>query len=1586
LNGSVTLQANAVTVDPCSFISAKGTGFPGEQGPGVGGFYNGHGTGGGYGGRGGSRNDTGGVTYGSSLFPTDMGSGGGNTNASIVHSGSGGGAIRLDVANLTVNGAITADGNDGVYYSTLQLYGGGGSGGSIYINVQNLAGAGLIRANGGYGRFGGGGGGRVAVYYESSQFNGSILAQGGTGLSQADYGQAGSVVMQEPSLENSPATAMQASAGFESQDALSETIRSMTANLSGVQVSGDFNSVMNFSSFEVVTIESGSFAGQGFAKANWQVNLDGVDYAGSWRAVVTRTQNQSASAVYMKGVISGDISGVTEDSFIESAEDANVIGAYNSTWTLSRLKNNIATSSITLSGVLSSQQTTDYPSTSLYLVQGSFDATSYGHYTGPLGVILTHIRINTQSNPYDGEGFTTISYTSDAGQGLASCYTTLESPAMTALRGNCGNPLPGILTGTLDESANPKRLTVSIERVDMGLPPDAILSVKLWAPSSVTPGDAVRYMLEYRNDGTRPAQNVRIAHKLPKGVEIISHTGSATYRANGALDDTPEVVWTVDSIPPKSKGQLSTYVRVKWGLSQQERLRTFATVDSYNRLYEPNTAVESTVAEQNDNFIRINDVFIDNNVPSSTIDTTCLIEDDGIEINEPNLTITTANDVDFSVSMTFRANPFYYIHTNLYGGRPRSFESLVDRYMNHPKYGKDIIYFGAGLNEKRFVEWLYANDYIDSTMQDYFLEEAGIQAIVKWNADAAIRALDKTGYLKLISEGLVDALTGLPSKELGEAIAAYEAQKAEPRVPTDLPENALSGVMEKYVIADNEAPDVPQTPAKPQRPSWWSESFKENIEHKLWLPWHKADVAFMTIKNVWSCIVQFVLAALDPNKLYGPEGRVLPGEQLNYRVEFENIGQGAAYGVYFTDTLDEDVNDATLQIGPVLDVDTNSVLAGPGVYNPATRTITWFVGRVEPNQGGYANLSINVNTEAQHGAEIINYATIYFPSVPQALRTNGIVSTVLLNQPPTANAGPDQSVHIGDTVILDGGASTDPDADLLTFRWAFALKPAGSQAVLTEPNSLNPSFVPDLHGTYTVALVVSDGNDESPIDIVKISTVNVAPVADAGDDQTVQIGDIVTLDASGSTDSDGDLLSFNWAFESVPAGSSAALDDANSVSPVFVADVGGDYVVRLIVNDGRADSAPDTVVISTVNLVPIANAGEDQAVHIGDLVTLDASASSDPDGDELTYLWVFTVLPEGSVADLNDANSVHPTLTADVPGSYVLSLVVNDGVQDSAPDTVTISTINVAPIAAAGEDQAVYVGSIVDLNGTGSWDPDGDSLYFNWSFTTLPAGSSAVLDNTETPTPSFTADAPGTYVVSLTVSDGWLTSTPDTVTISTINTVPTADAGGDQSVVAGSVVTLDGSASSDPDGDVLTYSWAFTSKPQGSAAILTNPNSQNPSFTADLPGIYVLTLVVSDGISDSAPDSVTVSAISQQTWATDIVQQIIQNINAMDRHDFRNRHNKRVLTGKLNAVIFKIEREHYLSAIRTLENDVLRKTDGCAEHGHVDFTDWIIKCDAQASVYPLLIEVIDILETMPRACCSGCPYGFHRPGCRAWQH
>ena len=153
-----------------------------------------------------------------------------------------------------------------------------------------------------------------------------------------------------------------------------------------------------------------------------------------------------------------------------------------------------------------------------------------------------------------------------------------------------------------------------------------------------------------------------------------------------------------------------------------------------------------------------------------------------------------------------------------------------------------------------------------------------------------------------------------------------------------------------------------------------------------------------------------------------------------------------------------------------------------------------------------------------------------------------------------------------------------------------------------------------------------------------------------------------------------------------------------------------------------------------------------------------------------------------------------------------------------------------APVADAGADQRINIlrGS-VDLDGSGSHDPEGKALAYSWSVTFQPAGSSVSFADSTAAATSFTFDIEGTYEIMLTVDDGY-NSSSDLVTVDVAgNNGPTADAGTDLEVTAGDVVTLDGSGSLDQDGDSLIYTWTQILGPAIGTGTLTGVH---PAFTA----------------------------------------------------------------------------------------------------------------------------------------------------------
>ncbi len=187
------------------------------------------------------------------------------------------------------------------------------------------------------------------------------------------------------------------------------------------------------------------------------------------------------------------------------------------------------------------------------------------------------------------------------------------------------------------------------------------------------------------------------------------------------------------------------------------------------------------------------------------------------------------------------------------------------------------------------------------------------------------------------------------------------------------------------------------------------------------------------------------------------------------------------------------------------------------------------------------------------------------------------------NASPTVNTTINTNATVGVQVSLTATA-IDPEKDSLQYLWSITSAPVGSTALLANADQSVSTFIPDLEGHYTVQIVVSDGTNE----VTRVSTIqaaqgNIAPTASITPLSVVALNSTVQLDGSNSIDPNNNTLSYRWTLLSRPVGSQAFLNNANIVQPTFTADLGGDYQVQLIVNDGEFDSTPVTATVMASN-------------------------------------------------------------------------------------------------------------------------------------------------------------------------------------------------------------------------------------------------------------------------------------------------------------------------------------------------------------------------------------------------------------------
>lgn len=477
-----------------------------------------------------------------------------------------------------------------------------------------------------------------------------------------------------------------------------------------------------------------------------------------------------------------------------------------------------------------------------------------------------------------------------------------------------------------------------------------------------------------------------------------------------------------------------------------------------------------------------------------------------------------------------------------------------------------------------------------------------------------------------------------------------------------------------------------------------------------------------------------------------------------------------------------------------------------------------------------------------------------------------IVNVDPINETPVTNAGINQSVYEQESVTL-AGQGADSDGNITSVLW---MQDAGTGVTLIDADKLTASFTaPSLIQTetltFTLTLTDNEGaSDSDSVDvIVAPSGSNQAPTVDAGDDQTVDEQNEVHLIGSAS-DGDGNISNYLWTQKS---GMSVFLENDDTASATFTAPTLTESQLlefQLVATDNEGESNSDEIIvtINPVNNLPVVQAGDNQSVFNNTTVFLDGQAT-DTDGTVDVYAWSQISGPRVIFvedAEMLTANFVAPEVSESESYTFSITAWDNEGGSNSDSLDITINPqTNAAPIANAGVDQSVKEESNVSLSGTGS-DSDGTIVSYHWD--QIVGSQNIVITNSDEATAYFVAPTlsnPETYSFRLTVLDDKGAGGVDTVDIvisPKTNVPPVANGGGNQTIIEGGTVTLDGSGSTDSDGTINAYLWEVVADLDSGGVVINDADKAVANFIAPSvdgreSAIVKLTVWDNDGSSDT---------------------------------------------------------------------------------------------------------------------------------------
>ncbi|MBN1993207.1 MAG: PKD domain-containing protein [Anaerolineae bacterium] len=506
----------------------------------------------------------------------------------------------------------------------------------------------------------------------------------------------------------------------------------------------------------------------------------------------------------------------------------------------------------------------------------------------------------------------------------------------------------------------------------------------------------------------------------------------------------------------------------------------------------------------------------------------------------------------------------------------------------------------------------------------------------------------------------------------------------------------------------------------------------------------------------------------------------------------------------------------------------------PGLYD--VLTYRWNFGDGSPLANG-----LNVN----HAYADNNVYTVTLTVTDDGGMTGADTLTItVLNANPLAQAGPDRIVDEGTPINFNGGGSSDAGtADILAFAWDFYY-----DGVTFDEEAVGVSaqtIYLDGPATYTVALRVRDDDYPYPtggggeigehFDTLTVAVQNTPPIVDALGPYTGH--ETIPLTLSGTaTDVAADTLTYEWDLNN------DGIFETNGQSVINTWSAAGFYTVTLRVTDEEGGVGFDSAQVTINNAPPTAEANGPYTTTVNLPVSLNATGSTDPTGDPLTYQWNFG---DGTPVIVTSSITVsHVYLDDNV---YTAVLQIDDGRGGADTDTATVTVNNSPPVAAAVVNpNPALEGASITFDGSSSSDPGiFDTLSYQWNF-----GDGTPIGNGPTITHTYADD--NVYTAILTVTDDGGATDTDIVSITVLNVDPVADAGGPYSTAAGVPVILIGNGSDVP-ADPLIFSWDLNND-----SVFETPGQTVTYTGVTTTGIYTVGLQIDDGDGGISTDTTTI--------------------------------------------------------------------------------------------------------------------------------